>query len=170
MVGEDRRDVGEDPRRAGSHGRIVHDAAADCRARSALGAPVTGPQFPLGRYGRRREPQPAKRWIMPLLVGVVVLASLGIGIKLYGQYGTTAPEARVLRWTVVTDQAIRIEIEVPGDRTAPLHCTLRSRGRDGSEVGHTEATVPAGKGTVTRTIVLNTRARAVTGELVGCTR
>jgi hypothetical protein len=103
-------------------------------------------------------------------VVVAVLAFVGLSVKLFSDFGETRPASRVLRWSVLSDREIRIEFEVPGTRDAVLQCTVRSRGKDGAEVGRTIVPVPSGKGTVTRTVVLATTARAVTGELESCER
>jgi hypothetical protein len=104
-----------------------------------------------------------------VLVAVVVVAGLGIAGKLYSMFGEDGVEARVLRYDVTSDSAIRVELEVSGKRETPLKCVVRSRAEDGSEVGRTEVTVPAGTSVVTRIVTLTTTKRAVTGEAKGCT-
>jgi hypothetical protein len=103
-----------------------------------------------------------------VIVAVVVLIGLGIAAKLYEAYGAQKVQDRVLRYNILSDHQISIVLEVSGDRDTPLKCEVRSRGNDGSEVGRTSVTVPAGSTTETRTILLTTTARAVTGEDAGC--
>jgi hypothetical protein len=104
-----------------------------------------------------------------VLVGVVVLIGLGIAAKLYDSYGAQQVQDRVIRYNILSDHQISIVLEVSGERDTPLKCEVRSRGADGSEVGRTSVTVPAGDTTQTRTIALTTTARAITGEDAGCT-
>lgn len=130
---------------------------------------MTAPVFPPDRYGRRRSPRAYPRWLFPVVIAVVVLAGVGIAAKLYKSYGDSSVQDRVLRYNVVSDQEVQIVLEVSGSRDTPLKCEVRSRGVDGSEVGRTSVTVPAGDDVVTRTISLKTTKRATTGEDAGCT-
>ncbi|GAA0267041.1 DUF4307 domain-containing protein [Cryptosporangium japonicum] len=130
---------------------------------------MTAPVFPPGRYGRRRSRRAYPRWLVPALVGAVVVAGLAIAGKLYSTYGDDHVEGRVLRYAVVSDREVRIEFEVSGSRETPMTCAVRSRGQDGAEVGRTEFTVPEGDSVITRTVTLATSQRAVSGEAGGCT-
>ncbi|MFG1928091.1 DUF4307 domain-containing protein [Cryptosporangium sp. NPDC048952] len=130
---------------------------------------MTAPVFPPGRYGRRRAVRAYPRWLVPALVGVVVVVGLAITGKLYTTYGDDHVEGRVLRYAVVSDREVRIEFEVSGTRETPVRCAVRSRAEDGSEVGRTEITVPEGDSVITRTVTLTTSKRAVSGESGGCT-
>jgi hypothetical protein len=100
---------------------------------------------------------------------VVVLIGIGIAGKLYESYGAQKVQDRVLRYSVLSDHRVSIVLEVSGKRDEPLKCEVRSRGADGSEVGRASVTVPAGESVQTRTIVLTTTQRAITGEDAGCT-
>jgi hypothetical protein len=104
-----------------------------------------------------------------VVIAVAVLVCVGIATKLYESYGAAKVQDRVLRYNVVSDGEVDIVLEVSGSRGTPLRCEVRSRGEDGSEVGRTSVTVPAGESTVTRTIPLKTTKRAITGEDAGCT-
>ncbi|MFB9320976.1 DUF4307 domain-containing protein [Cryptosporangium minutisporangium] len=129
---------------------------------------MTAPVFPPDRYGRRRSPRSYPRWLVPALVAVVVIAGIGVAGKLYTTYGDDHVEARVLRYSVTSDRAVRIEVEVSGARETPLRCAVRSRAEDGSEVGRTEISVPAGDAVVNQIVTLTTTKRAISGETAGC--
>lgn len=129
---------------------------------------MTAPVFPPGRYGRRRSTRASPRWLVPALVAVVVAAGLGIAGKLYTTYGDDHVEDRVLRYSVVSDREVRIEYEVSGTRDTPMRCAVRSRAKDGSEVGRSEVTVPDGDSVITSVVTLTTSKRAVSGEAAGC--
>ncbi|MFI5957725.1 DUF4307 domain-containing protein [Cryptosporangium sp. NPDC051539] len=130
---------------------------------------MTAPVFPPGRYGRRRAQRSYPRWLVPALVGVVVVVGLGIAGKLYTTFGDNGVDARVLRYSVVSDREVRIELEVSGKRDTPLRCEVRSRAADGSETGRAAISVPSGESVITRIVTVATTQRAVSGESDGCT-
>lgn len=130
---------------------------------------MTAPVFPPDRYGRRRSASAHPRRYLAAAIAVVALVLLGVTAKLYDTYGPQQVQDRVLRYRVVSDHEVDIVLEVSGSRDRPLRCVVRSRGEDGTEVGRTSVTVPAGDATTTRTIPLTTTKRAITGEDAGCT-
>lgn len=130
---------------------------------------MTAPVFPADRYGRRRSPRVYPRWLFPVLLAVIVVAGLAVAGKLYATYGDDGVQSRVLRYSIVSDRQVTVELEVSGTRDTPLRCAIRSRAEDGSEVGRTELTVPAGDSVHTRVLTVSTTKRAVTGEAAGCT-
>ncbi|SHN34770.1 protein of unknown function [Cryptosporangium aurantiacum] len=97
-----------------------------------------------------------------------MVGGFGVAGKLYTTYGDDHVESRVLRYSVTSDRAVRIEVEVSGPRDTPLKCAVRSRAEDGSEVGRTEISVPEGDSVVTQIVILPTTQRAVSGETAGC--
>ncbi|MGH3737958.1 MAG: DUF4307 domain-containing protein [Micromonosporaceae bacterium] len=132
------------------------------------------PQFPPGRYGRRREPRPTRRWVAVVLTIAVIVAGLGISVQLYRQYGDPTYQPKVLTFDVdePNDQVtIRFQVYKPGGE--PATCIVRARAANGEEVGRAEVDIPAGdpdSDSVTVTYTLRTSREPVTGEVVGCAR
>ncbi len=135
-------------------------------------APDSAPQFPLGRYGRRRRPRsPARRWLTYAVAAVVVLAGTAIAVKLYRQYGLAPYQVSVLTVTNIDEFQVTVTFEVRKPAGEPALCTVRARSRDGAEVGRAEVRVPGGAANETTsrvTYTLRTTKRPVTGEVPGC--
>jgi len=133
---------------------------------------VTGPQFPAGRYGRRRAPTRARRrWITVILALLVVAAGLAITVKLYDQYAQAPYRVRILTVTGLTDSQVTVTFEVTRPAGAPTICTVQAHTRAGELVGRATVPVPAGAPGETATLVtytLSTTKRPVTGEVPGC--
>jgi hypothetical protein len=132
--------------------------------------PTSGPTFPPGRYGRRRQPRPPRRWLTALLAVVVALAFGGIAYVLFLRYGNPDYEATVLAETDRTDASVTVRFVVlsrPG--TGPASCRLRARAADGAVVGTADVAVPAGR-RVVHTYTLATTARSTATEVPTCRR
>jgi Domain of unknown function (DUF4307) len=131
------------------------------------------PSFPPGRYGRRRDPVRRRRlrWVTYVLAAAVIVAGVGIAVKLYRQYELAPYQVRVISVTDLTDSAVTVTFEVHKPAGEPATCTVLGHTRDGVEVGKASVDVPAGNGdeTVTRvTYTLRTAGRPVTAEVPGC--
>jgi Domain of unknown function (DUF4307) len=136
-------------------------------------APPSPPVFPPGRYGHRRDPAALRRrrFVGYLLGAVVALAGLGIAVKLYQQYGQSSYQVSDITVTSLTDTSVTVHFQVSRDGGEALVCTVQGHTRDGHEVGSAEVDVPAGDptaGSVEVNYTLKTSARAVTGEVPGC--
>jgi hypothetical protein len=102
-----------------------------------------------------------------LAVGLLVLA----GSALWERFGGDRATAQVVDFQVLSDDVVRIDVQVTKPAGAAAYCLLRARGADGAEVGREIVTLaaPGTAGeTVRREHELATRDRAVTGEAVGC--
>lgn len=117
----------------------------------------------------------SRKWGQRLLGAVfallIVALVLGVLRALWTGYTVQTVTGTVFGFTVTSDTNVDIRIDVvkrPGSRA---YCIVRSRGADGAEVGRDVLTVDA-LGTVARRargeIKLQTTARAVTGEVQGC--
>lgn len=131
----------------------------------------TTPQFPPGRYGRRRQRRAGQRWI-PIALGAVVVAVGVVAAVLLGQqYGPGRPyDARVERFYPVADDQVVVVFTVVVPDGESAICAVRSRGADGAEVGREEVRVDPAPG-VNRPEVehpLSTTAPPVTGEVQRC--
>jgi hypothetical protein len=129
--------------------------------------------FPAGRYGRRRDPaiQRRRRWISYALATLVVIAGVGIAVKLYQQYAQAPYQVRVISVTNVTETQVTVLFEVTKPAGEPALCTVLGHTRDGEQVGIAEVAVPSGDPaeTITRvTYTLATTKRPVTAEVPGC--
>ena len=128
---------------------------------------MTRPAFPPGRYGRRREPHRAGRWVVPLLATAVVAATLMLAVFAY-QRQTSQVQTTVRKFVVGT-RDVRVTFEVHKPRQVAATCVVRARDIDGREVGRALVKVPAGRRNVTLTYVLRTSGPPVTGEVSRCT-
>jgi hypothetical protein len=128
----------------------------------------TGPVFPPGRYGHRREPAPPRRrWMVAIVAVVVTAAALGISIKLFQQYGQPEYAPQVRRYFDISDRGISVEFDVrkPADKVGT--CIVRARGESGEEVGAANVDAPLGD-PVRVTYRLATTARPVVVEIPRC--
>ena len=132
--------------------------------------PATAPVFPPGRYGRRRAPRARRRWLVPVLAALVVAAGVWAAARLYDQYGDPAYDARVVRYTGITDTGVAVDFTVRVPPGGSARCVLRARAYDGAEVGRAEVTVRAAPGgrTAAGRHTVATTARPFIGEVVRC--
>jgi hypothetical protein len=102
------------------------------------------------------------------VLGLVLAASVGIGYRLYEQYGSPDYSPRILAETERTADHVTIRFEVRSriaDRAGV--CRVRARGLDGSQVGSAEVPVPAGA-RVVQTYTLVTSKRAAVVDIPNC--
>ena len=130
---------------------------------------IAAPVFPPGRYGRRREPRQTPRWIVFLAAAAMAVAAGFVGVSLYRAYGEGDYSTAVTEFSAADDHVvITILVRLPEGEAA--RCVLRARDISGAETGREEIVVRPGPDPA-RTIAshrLPTRARPVTGEVVGC--
>ncbi len=139
---------------------------------STTHAPTSpGPQFPAGRYGRRREPRRASRWVLAVLFTAVLGVGVMIAVNMYGKYGENAYTATVESYSGVTDEQIVVTFRLYKPAGKAATCIVRARTRSGEEVGRAEVPVPSGGPDATDvavTYTLATSRRPVIGEVFGC--
>ncbi|HEY8532753.1 MAG TPA: DUF4307 domain-containing protein [Micromonospora sp.] len=128
------------------------------------------PVFPPGRYGRRREPRPRRRWLRGLVVAVAVALATGAAVRLYQQFGDPNYRAQVITYTDITDSQVVVEFRVTLPPGGSAVCLVRARTRDGAEVGReqVQVTAPPGQRQVTVSHRLTTTARPMVGEVPRC--
>jgi hypothetical protein len=150
---------------------ILADGTDSFRTRGPLVSETraTAPEFPPGRYGRRRDGR--RRLLGPIIFGVVVaVVAVALAVRLYNQYGDPNYDAQIVRWTGVTETQITVEftVRVPPGGTAT--CNLRARNYEGGVVGTRTVTVHAATGspTINASEVVPTTAKAFVGEVLGC--
>jgi hypothetical protein len=128
--------------------------------------PGPGPSRPAGRYddGRRR-PRP-----LVVAVLVVLVAAFGAWV-LWAGLGAATPDVRsdVLGFRASGPGSVRASIEVSGDKSRAVTCTVQAEDRNHEVVGVVRTTVPPGPDpTRDATVVVRTRALAVAVVIVGC--
>ena len=131
------------------------------------------PQFPPGRYGRRRDParQRRQRWLTWVAGSLVVVLGVAIAVKLYLQYTDPLYEVRNLAISEHTETGVTVDFDVRVPAGEGATCTVRGHTFEGRRVGSAEVDVPPGGPGVTSlhvTYRLQTSARAMTGEVPGC--
>ena len=125
--------------------------------------------FPPGRYGRRRAPRRPRRLVFAVVLALVLAAGLAITFKLYDTYTANKVHSRVMGFTVVSDNAVRVQFEINKKSGSEATCVVRARSRDGAEVGRAQFVVAADS-PATVVYTLTTSKKAVTGEVLGCKR
>jgi hypothetical protein len=131
---------------------------------------VTAATFPPGRYGRRRAPAGGRRWIGAALVGLVIIAAVALGLRLYQAYGDPTYRPQVIRFSDITDSQVVVEFRVTVPPGGSAVCVVRARSRDGAEVGRAEVqvTAPPGAERAQASFRLTTTGRPITGEVPRC--
>ncbi len=136
---------------------------------NAVGTEEFRSTFPPGRYGPRRAPRPRQRWLAVSLLIVVLIAAGAVSWKLYSTYSANVIEVRVTAFSVVSEHQVHVQFQFTKDHDSAVTCIVRARARDGTEVGRANVVVPK-DGSRTRSYALNTRKKAVTGEVLQCVR
>ena len=104
-----------------------------------------------------------------VLGAVVAVVSLGVAFLLYSRYGDADLRAGVRTFTVESDTLVRVQFDVVKDPATAALCTVRARGADGGEVATALVRIepsPQSRQVITRELA--TTARAVSGEVTGC--
>ena len=117
------------------------------------------PVFPPGRYGRRRAPRRARRWLPAVLVALLLFGTFALVERLYGQYGNPAYQPQVMTTEQITDTSVTVTLSVRKRDTRPAVCRIQAKDRSGAEVGYAEVPVGDG-GTVSVRYTLATKGRA----------
>jgi hypothetical protein len=100
------------------------------------------------------------------VLAAVVAVMAVLAVKLYTQYGTTQYSPTVLSLTNITKTSVTVEFSVT-KRNATAVCTVNAEAQDGSVVGTSEVSVPAGTD-VTVTYTVTTSDRAHIAEVPSC--
>ena len=138
---------------------------------------MTVPQPPAaeGPAAPRYDTATSGRWGPRLLAAFVTLLVialvLAVLMTLWNRYTSAGVTGSVLGFTVTSDSAVEVRVKVVKQPGSRAYCIVRSRAADGSEIARDVLAVDD-VGTPTRTaraeITLRTSARAVTGEVQGC--
>lgn len=132
-------------------------------------SPRTARRRPEGRYDP--PSRTAARLLAVLLTVLLVALMAAIGNLIWSRASGDEVQARVTRYTVLDGDRVRLDLDVSKPAGSPAYCVIRSRTRDGVEVGRDVVEVDA-SGTpqerVRLTHVLETRGRPATADVVGC--
>jgi hypothetical protein len=126
-------------------------------------------QLPEGRYGRSADQRADRRLkIVGAGLGVALLAMVAwFG---YDYIAGQKISAEIIKFDVASDSEVQVHLEVRKDKDATGTCTLRSRARDGAEVGWLDVRIgERGRTRIDQVVKVRTRAKATSAELVGCT-
>ncbi len=135
-----------------------------------MSTPTAPRRRPDGRYD---QPSLLGQRVLAVVLGTLFVGLLvAIGVALYNRYGGEQVRGRVVSFDIQSDARVVLDVEVSKSAGGTAYCVVRARGRDGAEVGRDVAVLDAtgsADRTARGTFTLATTARAVTGELGGCT-
>jgi hypothetical protein len=124
---------------------------------------------PAGRYDS--PPLLLQRTLAVFLAVTVTALAGAVAVALWERATQERVTGRVLGYKVLSDSAVQIRLEVAKRSGGRAFCVIRARSADGREVGRDVAEVDSA-GTTDRqrraSYTLSTTARAVTGEVAGC--
>src|SRR5947199_4423837 len=123
---------------------LAHPSDTRCEAVTFSAAPV----FPPGRDGRRRAPKRARRWLPAIGLALLVVGTLWLAQRLYGQYGDPY-QPHVTGVEQLTDSSVTVVFTVSKPDARPVTCRVQAKDATGAEVGYAQVPV-ASAGTVRR--------------------
>ncbi|MHB9859453.1 DUF4307 domain-containing protein [Streptomyces sp. YIM S03343] len=123
-------------------------------------------QLPEGRYGRSSDERADRKLRTAAIVLGAVLAVV-VGWLGYHYVAGSKISAQVVAFSV-TDDAVKVHLEVHKDSGAKGYCTLRSQNADGAEVGRADFRFSGGATQIDKVVTLRTTSRGSTAELLGC--
>ncbi|MCX4818996.1 DUF4307 domain-containing protein [Streptomyces sp. NBC_01142] len=126
-------------------------------------------ELPEGRYGRSADRRADRRLkIVGAGMGVALLAMVGwFG---YDYIAGQKISAELIKFDVASDTEVQVHLEVRKESDATGTCTLRSRAKDGAEVGRLDVRIDQrDEQRIDQVVKVRTTARATSAELVGCT-
>ena len=128
---------------------------------------ATHQQLPEGRYGRVSPDSSARRLrVVGAVLGAVLLAVLTwFGWSYIARQDVTG---QLLGYEVVSDETVRVRLEVRKDEGSVGVCTLRALGANRDEVGLRDVRITDPAGQVDTVAEVRTKTRAVSAELLGC--
>ncbi len=139
----------------------MSEATSNADNTAASPAQSRGPQ---ARYRESR----VQRWT--LYVAGALFLTLFTGAVVWAAWHFATPPFRyqLYGYRIPSDRAVEVTFEVTKDRDVAVSCTLRALNGYREEVGRKEVVVPAGEQRLRITETLQTRGRAVMGEVREC--
>lgn len=122
---------------------------------------------PEGRYGRASDEHADRKLkIIGAALGAVLLAA--IGYFAYHYVGQNKISAEVITFEAISDNEVRVHLEVRKDAGASGYCTLRSQAESGAEVGRADFRFSGADTRIDEVVTLRTTSLGTTAELLGC--
>ncbi|WP_030544859.1 DUF4307 domain-containing protein [Streptomyces albus] len=128
---------------------------------------ATRTPLPEGRYGRSADER-ADRVLK--VTGAVLGAGL-LGLLGWFGYSSVAGQdvsGELIKFQVVSDEAVEAHLEVRKDAATPGVCTLRSLSESGAEVGWKDIRFDEREDRIDKVVTVRTTERATAVELLGC--
>jgi Domain of unknown function (DUF4307) len=138
----------------------------DRKRDSALTPEKHAQTLAIARYGVRMT----RRGKITMIICVTIIAAAALtGLLWIALYQANPPvRGTLLGYEVTSNRAVEVRFEVWRRPGVTAQCVVRARNAEGVEVGSRLIIIPAGERRVIRTEVLETRSRAVSGELKDC--
>ncbi|MFJ4778738.1 DUF4307 domain-containing protein [Streptomyces sp. NPDC088762] len=123
--------------------------------------------LPEGRYGRSADERADRKLkIVGAVLGAVLVGVVGwIG---WDYVAGKSVSAEVIKFQVVSDNEVKVHLEVRKEASVTGVCTLSSQDKEHGEVGRADYTFAQAEGRVDEVVSLRTTSRATMIELVGC--
>ncbi|MGW1071463.1 DUF4307 domain-containing protein [Streptomyces sp. NPDC002537] len=125
-------------------------------------------ELPDGRYGRSADQRADRQ--LKIVATVLGTALAGLLVWFGVHYLTkTDVSAELTRFKPTSDTTVQAVLEVRKNKADTGVCTLRSLGRDGSEVGRVDVTLDRREAHFTELVTFRTTQYAFATKLEGCT-
>lgn len=123
--------------------------------------------LPEGRYGRSADERADRKLkVVGAAAGALLLGVVGwIG---WDYIAGQSVSAEVIKFQVVSDNEVKVHLEVRKETSVTGVCTLSSQDEEHAEVGRADFTFPQAAARVDEVVSLRTTTRATMIELVGC--
>ncbi|MFD4241077.1 DUF4307 domain-containing protein [Streptomyces sp. NPDC058525] len=123
--------------------------------------------LPEGRYGRSADERADRKLkVVGAVMGALLLGVVGwIG---WDYIAGQSVSAEVIKFQVVSDNEVKVHLEVRKESSVTGVCTLSSQDKEHGEVGRADFTFPQAEARVDEMVSLKTTSRATMIELVGC--
>lgn len=124
-------------------------------------------QLPAGRYGP--EMTPARKRLA--IIGLVILAVLGVGIAIWSGVGMaqTPVWTQDVGYKVVSSERVDVTFDVTKDTDATVRCRVKAMNDSKAEVGTTEVVIgPAENRSTRHQVSVATSELATTGIIHSC--
>ncbi len=128
-----------------------------------------GAYGPRATYPAEQSSMSRRRWFL-VLTGVVLAAGVIVALLGFQKFGSPDVAGEGTGYFITGPRTVDVQFTVSrNDPTRPVACIIRSRAKDGSEIGRREVLIPAS--TAPRVGVraaVQTTDRPATGEVYGC--
>ncbi|MFJ9720581.1 DUF4307 domain-containing protein [Streptomyces sp. NPDC101213] len=121
---------------------------------------------PEGRYGRSSDERADRTLkVAGAVLGALLLALIGYFGYHYVAQNKISGEMITFQ---VSDDSVRVHLEVRKDAGVSGYCTVRSQAENGAEVGRADFRFSGPDTRIDEVVTLRTTSRGTTAELLGC--